>query len=330
METTEIAGTGLRPSLIGLGTWAIGGWLWGGTERGDAIATIHAALDRGITLIDTAPVYGFGNSEEIVGTALAGSRRAKAIIATKGGLDWNEGAVFRDSRPARLDAEIEASLQRLQTDYIDIYQVHWPDPHTPIEETARALARHFERGTIRAIGVSNYSVAQMAVFRSVAPLHVVQPPLNLFERAAEDDIVPFASDSGMTVLAYGALCRGLLGGKITAGATFEGDDLRKGDPKFQQPRFAQYLLAVDRLDRFARAQFGKRVIDLAVRWILERQGSIVALWGARKPAQLDDVSGALDFRLGADALAEIDRILRETIRDPIGPDFMAPPARETA
>ena len=196
------------PRDIGLGTWAIGGWLWGRTEESDAIKTIHAALDNGINLIDTAPVYGFGRSEELVGKALQGGRRADAIIATKVGLDWGSGKILRNSTPARLRQELEDSLRRLKTDVIDIYQVHWPDASVPFEETARTLEALRREGKIRAIGVSNFSPEQMDRFRKGAPLAAIQPPYNLFEREIEKDVLPYAEENGLVVLAYGALCRG--------------------------------------------------------------------------------------------------------------------------
>lgn len=171
IETTTIPGTDLKPSRVGLGTWAIGGWMWGGSDDAQSIRTIQAAVDRGITLIDTAPVYGFGHSEEVVGKALAeGGRRQKAVIATKVALDWKDGKAFRNASRARILKEIDDSLRRLKTDVIDLYQVHWPDPATPITETAGALKDLLKAGKIRAIGVSNFSPAQMDEFRAVAPL----------------------------------------------------------------------------------------------------------------------------------------------------------------
>src|ERR671922_2404351 len=233
MEHIAIGTSGLKASRIGLGTWAIGGWMWGGTDEARSIATIRAAVERGVTLIDTAPVYGFGASEETVGKALAeGGLRAKVQIATKVGLAWHDGAVYRDSRAARIRHEIEDSLRRLRTDVIDLYEVHWPDLETPIEETARALEDLRREGKIRAIGVSNYSPAQMDMFRNVARLDAVQPPYNLFEREIEADVLPYAQRTGLTVLSYGALCRGLLSGRMRPTTTFKGDDLRKVDPKF--------------------------------------------------------------------------------------------------
>jgi aryl-alcohol dehydrogenase-like predicted oxidoreductase len=330
MEFTTIRETDLKPSRIGLGTWAIGGWMWGGPDDEAAIATIERALDAGITLIDTAPQYGQGHSEEVVGRALTG-KREKAVVATKVGLEWDErGDPSRNASAARIRREIEDSLRRLRTDYIDIYQVHWPDPNVPMEETASALAELHRSGKIKAIGVSNFTSRQMLEFLKYAPLHVVQPPYNLFERGAELDALPFAREHGLTALTYGAICRGLLSGTMSEKTTFGSDDLRSVDPKFRPPRFAQYLRAVDRLDVFARERFGRRVIHLALRWVLDTPGVGVALWGARRPAQLDPVDGAFGFTLDAQTRSEILRIVSDEVVDPVGPEFMAPPdpARE--
>ena len=330
MEHVVIPGTSLQISRVTLGTWAIGGWMWGGTDEAESIATIRAAIEHGINVVDTAPVYGFGRSEEIVGKALAeGDLRSRVLIATKAGLQWEGGKVFRNAGRARILQEVEESLRRLRTDHIDIYQVHWPDPLVGIEETADTMRILFEQGKIRAIGVSNFSVRQMDRFRRVAPLHVLQPPFNLFERGIESDVLPYCRKHSIATFGYGALCRGLLSGRMRPESKFAGDDLRRTDPKFQQPRFGQYLAAVERLDRLAQQRFGKGVIHLAIRWTLD-QGVTTALWGARHPAQLfavDEVSG---WHIAKNVMAEIDRILRETITEPIGPEFMAPPARNIA
>jgi aryl-alcohol dehydrogenase-like predicted oxidoreductase len=326
MEQIELAGTGLTSSRVALGTWAIGGWMWGGTDDQQAIATIQAALDRGITMIETAPVYGFGHSETIVGRALAeGGRRDQVLIATKVGLNWRDGNVFRDSSAARIRGEVEDSLHRLRTDRIDLYQVHWPDVGVPFEETARALEDLLKAGKIRAIGVSNFAPAELDRFRAAAPLHAIQPPYNLFEREAEADVLPYARRHDLTVLAYGPLCRGLLSGRMTADTTFDGDDLRRVDPKFQQPRFGQYLKAVAALEKLARERYGRGVLALAVRWVLDR-GRTIALWGARRPDQLDAVGDAMGWSLTPSDMAEIEAILRRTVTMPVGPEFMAPAA----
>jgi aryl-alcohol dehydrogenase-like predicted oxidoreductase len=323
-EFVEIPGTQLRVSRVALGTWAMGGWMWGGTDERESVATIRAALDQGINLIDTAPVYGFGVSEEIVGKAVAQpGPRSRALIATKVGLEWREGKVYRNATRQRIMREVDDSLRRLRTDYIDIYQVHWPDPLVPIEETAEAMRALYEQGKIRAIGVSNYSVAQMERFRQVAPLHVLQPPYNLFERAIEAEILPYCRANGIVTLGYGALCRGLLSGRMRADTVFEGDDLRRQDPKFQAPRYVQYLTAVERLDQLAKTRFHRRVIQLAVRWMLD-QGISVALWGGRRPDQLEAALGVAGWKLDVRTRAQIDRILSESITDPVGPEFMAP------
>jgi len=327
MEETMIPGTAMVSSRIAVGTWAIGGWMWGGSDPADAIKTIRTALDLGITLIDTAPAYGFGRSEELVGRAIAEhGGRERVLIATKAGLEWRDGQVYRNASARRIRAEIEDSLRRLRTTYVDIYQVHWPDPLVPLEESAEALRRLFEQGTIRAIGVSNFSPEQMDAFSAVAPLHVVQPPYNLFERQIEKDVLPYAEEHELAVLAYGALCRGLLSGRMRPDTGFDGDDLRQTDPKFRPPHYAQYLTAVAALDQLGRERYGKSVLALAVRWILD-QGPTIALWGARRPDQLAPVEDALGWRLDRETHRVIDRILAETISDPVGPEFMAPPPR---
>jgi aryl-alcohol dehydrogenase-like predicted oxidoreductase len=330
LETITIAGTNLAPTRIALGTWAIGGFMWGGTDEAESIRTIHRAIDRGVNLIDTAPVYGFGRSEEIVGKALAEIGRGKALIATKAGLDWRNSNPFRNGRRARIQKEVEESLRRLRTDVIDIYQVHWPDPQVPIEETAQAMADLHRAGKVRAIGVSNFSTEQMRAFSAVAPLHTAQPPYNLFEREGEKDVLPYCRSNRITTLAYGSLCRGLLSGRMKADTIFSGDDLRRTDPKFQPPRFQQYLRATERLDALARETYGKSILHLAVRWVLDQQPLSTALWGARHPGQLDGVADVMGWKLDAAALAKIDGILAECVADPVGPEFMAPPVRSAA
>ncbi|WP_206996397.1 aldo/keto reductase [Trinickia mobilis] len=329
IETIAIEGLTTPVSRIGLGTWAIGGWMWGGTDEKASIAVIRRALDSGVNLVDTAPVYGFGVSEEIVGKALADGYRHKAVIATKVALEWRDGGVFRNSSPARIRQEVEDTLRRLRTDYIDLYQVHWPDPLVPIEETAAVLDDLRRAGKVRALGVSNFSPAQMDAFRRVAPLATTQPPYNLFERDIDQDVLPYAKQHGLVALAYGALCRGLLAGRIDAGTRFEGDDLRQRDPKFREPRREQYVAAVAALNAFARDRFDKSVLALAVRWVLDR-GPTIALWGARRPAQLDGIEEAFGWHLDEQAFEQIDAIVAHFIKDPVGPEFMAPPQRALA
>jgi aryl-alcohol dehydrogenase-like predicted oxidoreductase len=305
--------------------------MWGGSDEAESIKTIQHAVDIGINLIDTAPVYGFGHSEEIIGKALAdGGRRDKAVLATKVALEWVDGNVYRNSTPERIRAEIEDSLRRLRTDRIDLYQVHWPDPLVRIEDTAETLLELQREGKILALGVSNYSSDQMDAWRRVAPLHSTQPPYNIFEREIETDVLPYALEHKLLVLSYGAICRGLLSGKMRPNRKFDGDDLRLRDPKFQHPRFTQYLKAADRLGQHAWENHGKSLLAFAIRWILDRGETMTALWGARNARQLDAVEEAFGWKLSSDDYAEVDRILRETIKNPIGPEFMAPPPREPA
>ena len=317
-----------KMSRIGLGTWAIGGWMWGGTDEQESVNTIVKAFDQGINFIDTAPVYGFGTSEEITGKALKEiNRRDEIVLSTKVAMEWDEKErVFRNSSAARIMKELEDSLKRLQVDYIDVYFVHWPDHQVPFAETAEAMHKLLDQGKIRSVGVSNYDREQMDAFRKTAPIHFMQPPYNLFERQIDDEQLPYCQEHKINLVTYGVICRGLLTGKMKQDTKFEGDDLRKNDPKFQQPRYEQYLEAVERLDKLAQENYGKRVIHLAARWVLQ-QGINVALWGARKPDQLDAVNEIPGWSISDDDMNRIERILNETITDPVGPEFMAPPKR---
>jgi aryl-alcohol dehydrogenase-like predicted oxidoreductase len=328
MEYTKIADVRVDASRVGLGTWAMGGFQWGGTDDDESVRTIHAALDLGINLIDTAPAYGFGHSEEVVGRAIAErGRRDEVILATKVGLEQSGDLLYRNSTRRQIFEEVEVSLRRLRTDYIDLYQVHWPDPATPIEETAEALRDLQQAGKVRAVGVSNYSIADMERFSKVTRLATAQPPLNLFERQAQCDVLPWCLAHGVATLTYGALCRGLLGGAIDQSTKFEGDDLRKVDPKFQAPRFAQYLEAVTLLDRYAHDRYGKNVLALSVRWVLDQPGVSVALWGVRHPAEIAPLKEVVGWNLDEEALRYVDEVLAHSVREPVGPEFMAPPER---
>jgi aryl-alcohol dehydrogenase-like predicted oxidoreductase len=326
METTKVRDVPTAASRVGLGTWPMGGFQWGGADDDESVRTIHAAIDRGVTVIDTAPAYGFGHSEEVVGRAVAEKgNRDRLVLATKCGLERYGDALYRNSSREQILTEVEESLRRLRTDYIDLYQVHWPDPRTPYEETAQALVELQRAGKIRAIGVSNYSIEAMERFGKIAVIATSQPPLNLFERESQQDILPWCAAHGIGTLTYGALCRGLLTGLIDTRTTFEGDDLRKVDPKFRPPRFAQYLDAVRQLERYARERYDKSLLALAVRWVLDQGGVSIALWGARHPHELDPVDDVMGWKLDAEALAQIERTIARAVRDPVGSEFMAPP-----
>lgn len=330
MDTIDINGNGLQASRIGLGTWAIGGWMWGGTDEAESIRTIQGAPDKGVTLIDTAPVYGFGRSEEIIGKAVKqAGLREQVVLATKCALEWNDkGGVVRNASKPRILSEADDSLRRLQTDVIDLLQVHWPDPVVDVRETAEAMAELKDAGKIRAIGVSNFTPEQMDRFSEVATIDVAQNPYNLFERQIDGDLLPWARAHDTRLLAYGALCRGLLSGRMHADRQFPGDDLRNNDPKFQQPRFDQYLAAVSALEDFAQAHYGKHVLDLAIRWLLDQYQYGFALWGARTPDQLDAVANVPGWHLDDAAREQIKQIVDSHVTDPVGPEFMAPPARK--
>ncbi len=328
METVTLANSDITCSRIALGTWAIGGWMWGGNDRQESTRTVQEAVEMGITAIDTAPVYGFGESERLVGEALYQERlRNRVTLATKCALNWDDDGPYRDASRARITKEVEDSLRRLRTDVIDVYQIHWPDSTRPVEEAAEAMLELKRAGKIRAVGVSNFDAHQIRAFHAVCPLSTVQPPYNLFERQMEETLAPVLGELGLSTLTYGALCRGLLSGKMREHTRFEGDDLRNHDPKFKAPRYAHYLAAVDKLDTLARERHGKRVLHLALRWLLDRRDVSVALWGARRPEQIQPVREVMGWHLSDQDQADIDAILVDTISDPVGPEFMAPPAR---
>jgi aryl-alcohol dehydrogenase-like predicted oxidoreductase len=326
MEFFEL--TNSKVSRIGLGTWAMGGTAWGDVSVDDAVATCVTIFDHGVNLIDTAPVYGHGRAEGIVGKAIRlHGKREDFYVATKAGLEWLPDGVYANSTPGRLRKEVEDSLSRLGTDYIDLYQIHWPDPVAPIETAAEEMLRFYEEGKIRAIGVSNFSVEQLRLFQSAAPLHANQPPYNLFERAIDAEVLPYCRDHSIAVLTYSSLCRSLLAGRLRPGMTFPMNDVRSEDLKFQEPRFGQHLAAVEKLDRFAQEHYGKRVMELAVRWVLDQPGVSAALWGAKRPAQLKAIDLVMGWKLDDAALAAIDALVSETVLDPIGPEHLLPKKR---
>jgi aryl-alcohol dehydrogenase-like predicted oxidoreductase len=326
MEKYTIPHTDLTVSRVALGTWAIGGWMWGGTDERQSIETIHAALDKGITLIDTAPVYGFGASEKIVGKAIQEyGRRDELYISTKVTLDWTgDNGIKRNGSRERIMREVEDSLNRLQTDTIDIYYVHWPDCTRSIEETAGAMRELYDQSVIKAIGVSNFTQDQMRAFREVCPLHLCQPAYNIFERDIEKGLKAYCEHNKITLMTYGALCRGLLSGKMSEDRIFQGDDLRNNDPKFKHPRYTEYLEAVNRLEKLARRRFNASILAFSLRWIFE-QGIPIAIWGGRKPSQLDTVDEVMGWSMDFATLSAVETILAETLTRPVGPEFMAPP-----
>ena len=326
MEFTQVSNLNFNISRVTLGTWAIGGWMWGGSDDQLAVDTVIEALQKGVTTIDTAPVYGFGKSEELVGEAVQEfGNRDEIQLATKFGLEWDdEGNIQRNTSRDRILKEVDDSLRRLQTDYIDIYQVHWPDLNTDFAETAETLQELLDRGKIKAIGVSNFSPDQMDEFQKTAPIHVCQPPYNLFERGIETDVIPYCKENNITLLTYGALCRGMLSGKMNKDRTFNKGDLRRNaDPKFQGETFDKHLAAVEKLKEYAGDNFNQKVIHLAVRWILDK-GVDSAIWGARKPEQVT-FENVFGWKLNDQQVREIEQIVEEMVEEPVSPAFMAPP-----
>ncbi len=313
LETTRIPGIDRDVCRVALGTWSMGGWMWGGADERAAVATIERALDLGINLIDTAPAYGFGLSERLIGQVL--TRRGiedEVVVATKCGLSWGDDEEpYRDSSPARVRQEITESLKRLGKGRVDLYQVHWPDPETPIEDTALALEALVAEGLAGTLGVCNYSAEQAEVFARAAPLSAMQSPYNLLLREAETDAVAHSRSRGLTFLAYSPLARGLLTGTWTADQ--EHDDEARRKPMYHGTELRVRLEAVGRLDAYARERFGRRVIHLAVRWVLDRVPGSVVLWGARRPEQLHALPGVWGWSLDEGAMKEIDAILADTL-----------------
>jgi aryl-alcohol dehydrogenase-like predicted oxidoreductase len=317
MQTVILGGTDLEVTPLAYGTWQFGGD-WGPVDERAAIEAIGHARSLGINFFDTAQAYGFGRSERLVGRALAAelrSARESVVIATKGGLRMDGDRLVRDASPGWLRKGAEASLDALGTDYIDLYQVHWPDPQTPIGETAAALAELVREGLIRHVGVSNYSTPQIEEFSAVLPVETVQPPYHLFRRDIEADLLPYAAAHDIGVLAYGPLAHGLLGGAITAATMFGPGDWRAHSPAFTGEGFARNLRVVAALTVFA-ADRGATVAQLAVAWVLAHPAVQVAIVGARTPAHLAESLGALDLTLGQADLAEIDDIMAAAV--PVG------------
>jgi len=318
MDYVQLGLRGPRVSRIAFGNWSSGGD-WGGVDRPAAIATARQALDLGITFFDTARAYGFGAAEELLGEALRPelrSRRDELVIATKGGLRRDgDGQLVRDSSAGALRRDLEASLRFLDTDYVDVYQVHWPDPATPFSETAEALDESVRDGKVRYVGVSNYDARQMAAFQQARPLDALQPPYHLFRREIETSILPFTAEHGIGVLVYGPMAHGLLGGRMTEDTTFGPGDWRASSDLFRGETFHRNLRIVSELEAFA-AERGTTVAQLAIAWTLANPAVHVAIVGGRTPEQISATAPAVELRLTADDLARIAEITRDEV--PVG------------
>ena len=310
MQTTRLGMTDLQVSPVAFGTWQLGGE-WGEFDERDAIAAIQHALELGITLFDSAQAYGFGASERLLGRALRDEldhRRDDVVLATKGGLRMTPDGLVRDSSAAWLRSGVEQSLRALGVDHIDLYQVHWPDPDVSFAETAGALQQLVDEGKIRHVGVSNYSVAQMAEFARTRPVETLQPAYHLFRREIEADIAPYAVEHDIGVLVYGPLAHGLLTGTMDERTTFAVGDWRRQSPLFAGDTFRRNLQTVRELQRWA-TERDHTVSQLAIAWTLAHPAVDVAIVGARRPAHIADSVGAAEVELTEDDLAEIDQIM---------------------
>jgi aryl-alcohol dehydrogenase-like predicted oxidoreductase len=313
MRTTRLGKTDMTVSAIALGTWAFGGD-WGPFDEREATGTIQRAVEVGVTLFDTAQGYGFGVAERLLGAALwKVARREDVVVATKGGLRMDGDRLVRDASAAWLRAGAEASLRNLGTDYIDLYQVHWPDLHTPPEETADALEQLVAEGKVRHVGVSNYDAKQIDELARFGRVETLQPPYHMFHRDIEDELLPYAAEHDIGVLVYGPLAHGILSGTMTPATAFPADDWRSHNPDFQGERFARNLAVVERLQAFALDR-GVTLPQLAVAWALATPAVDVAIVGARTPSQLDGLAPAADVVLTADDRAELDQALAPSVR----------------
>ncbi len=321
MRYRKLGGSGIGASVVGFGAWAIGGWMWGGTNEGEAIRAIHAAIDNGINLIDTAPVYGFGTSEEIVGKAIR-DRRDKVVLATKCGLVWNvekgdfffsssdrtigeEGGarqVYRYLGPESIRWEIEQSLKRLGTDRIDLYQTHWQESTTPIAETMTELMKLKAEGKIRAIGASNATPAQMDEYRRAGALDADQEPYSMLARGHETGNLPYCDRNNLAFLAYSPLAQGLLTGKMGPDRIFEEGDQRRGSARFSVENRQKVS---EMLAEFKPITDSHQVtpVQLAIAWTAQQPGCTHVLAGARNPAQAVENAKAGDLVLSEEELA---------------------------
>ncbi len=311
----KLGSRGPEITVIGLGTWAIGGagwqYAWGAQDDRDSIAAIHRAAELGINWIDTAAVYGLGHSEEVVGKALAG-RREKVMIATKCGRTWDPGSTEIVGRlsAASIRKELENSLRRLATDYIDLYQIHWPRPEHNIEEGWNEIARAVKEGKVRFAGVSNFSVEQLRRIHAIHPVTSLQPPYSMLRRETERELLPFCRDNGIGVIVYSPMQMGLLSGAFTRerAAHLAADDLRARNPYFTEPALGLNLALVDTLKPIARRN-GRSMAELALAWVLRRPEVTAAIVGGRRPEQVGETAGAADWDLTAAEVAEIEALL---------------------
>lgn len=320
METRKLGRSDVKVTVITFGAWAIGGWMWGGADRKEAVEAIKASLDHGVTSIDTAPAYGQGLSEEICGEAIRGTDRTKIQLLTKYGLSWDttKGEFFFKSQDSKgknlmihklaskesIMKECENSLKRLGTDYIDLYQIHWPDSTTPVSETMEAMQRLMEQGKIKAAGVCNYSLELMKEAEKTIPLTSNQVPYSMVYRDIEKEVVPDARKNNIAIIAYSPLQRGLLTGKIKPGHRFNEGDTRDGNRFYSDENISLVNAFLDKLGPLAKAK--KATIgQLVIRWTIEQPGITIALVGARNATQAIENAKAGDIKLSSEELVFI-------------------------
>ena len=305
MKYTAISQTELSVSAITLGTWVLGGDMWGAADADQGIASIQAALDAGINMIDTAPVYGFGRSEEIVGRSLKG-RRDKVLIATKCGLVWSGKNIRTDLSPSSIKREIDDSLKRLQTDYIDLYQCHWPDPATPIEKSMEALRRLLEQKRIRYVGVSNFEPDLIRKAAAIVPVVTTQNHYSMLERSVEKGLLPFCRATDCGLLAYGPLAGGILTGKYSEEKKFPKGDARSFFYKYYSGEvFAKVRGILDELNSYNRP-----LNQIAINWVRQQPGVASVIVGSRNPTQVQANAAAAEWDLTSDQLNAITAQLR--------------------
>lgn len=314
MKKRRLGNSEISISPIGFGTWGIGGPpFWSEKDANESTNAVKAALDNGVNLIDTAPVYGFGRSEEIVGKAIR-DRRGDVVLATKCGLRWKSESLkglYHDLSASSVREEVENSLRRLKTDHIDLYQIHWPDPKTDIDETMIELNNLKEQGKIGEIGVSNFSVEQIEKALKIAPVISLQPKYNLVEREIEKDILPFCRDKNIGILAYSPLASGILTGKYNADTKFDGWRGKKNFGVFQKETFGPAMEIVNKLKDYA-SSIEISLLHLSIQWVISQPGVTCALVGANKTEQVRENVEALQFLLSSDDLIEIGKIIQPT------------------
>jgi len=315
MRTAKLGNTDLEPTVIGLGTWAIGGpWQfgWGSQDDDEAVAAILKALDLGINWIDTAAIYGCGHSEELVGRALKQTSE-KPIVATKCGLLWNEKREKVSClKLASIHTECEDSLKRLGIDCIDLYQMHWPQPEDEIEEGFAAMVKLQEQGKVRYIGVSNYNVEQLKRIGRIAPVASLQPPYSMIRRDAEDELFAYCAENNIGIVVYSPMQRGILTGKFSQEriAALAIDDHRRRSVEYQQPQFSVNLELVEKLKPIAERN-DRTLAQLAIAWVLRRKEVTAAIVGARRPAQIEETAGAGDWILSKEDIDEVEQLLTQ-------------------